>query len=101
MGQDFVSTLEGQSFIWDQEKAWTNVQKHGVTFERAREVFFDQLARYYDAAVDLEQRSACIGLARDMRLLYVVHALREGGFIRIISARMAERPDRRLYEDDE
>jgi uncharacterized DUF497 family protein len=97
---DVFSTLDGQPFVWDSDKAATNVQSHGVRFEQAREAFLDPLARYEDASPDEEARQACIGLAVDFRLLYVVHVVREADTIRIISARIAEAAERRRYEND-
>jgi len=97
---DVYSTLDGQSFVWDTEKAASNVSRHGVRFEQAREAFFDQLARYEDASPRGEARQACIGLTTDYRLLYVVHVIREGDVLRLISARPAEPAERRRYEND-
>jgi len=97
---DVFSALDGQTFVWDSEKAAGNLSKHGVCFDEAREVFLDQLARYEDASPDDEARQACIGLTTDYRLLYVVHVVREGDVLRLISARLAEPAERRRYEDD-
>jgi uncharacterized DUF497 family protein len=38
---DVFTTLDGQVFVWDSEKAVSNVSRHGVRFEQAREVFLD------------------------------------------------------------
>jgi uncharacterized DUF497 family protein len=97
---DVFTTLDGQVFVWDSEKATSNVSRHGVRFEQAREVFLDQLARYEDASPQEEARQACIGLTTDYRLLYVVHVVREGNVLRLISARIAEPAERRRYEND-
>ena len=97
---DVLSTLDGQMFVWDNEKAVSNVQQHAVRFERAREAFLDPLARYEDASPNREFRQACIGLTADYRLLYVVHVVREGNVLRIISARKAEAAERKRYEDE-
>ena len=97
---DVHSSLDGQSFVWDSDKASVNVTRHGVRFEQAREVFLDQLARYEDASPQDEARQACIGLTTDYRLLFVVHVVREGDVIRVISARLAEPAERRRYEND-
>ncbi|WP_041597116.1 BrnT family toxin [Granulicella tundricola] len=94
------SMLDGQRFVWDSDKAARNLAWHGVRFEQAREVFLDQLARYEDASPDEEARQACIGLTSEYRLLYVVHVVREGDVLRLISARLAERAERRRYEND-
>lgn len=91
----------GQRFVWDSEKASTNFGKHGVRFELACQVFFDPLIRVEDASVEGEERNAAIGLTEDWTLLFVVHLLREGETIRIISARPATAQERRDYEDDE
>ena len=97
---DIFSTLDGQLFVWDSEKALGNVLQHGVRFEQAREVFFDALARYEDASPQEEARQACIGLTADYRLLYVVHVVWEGDVLRLISARSAASAERRRYEDE-
>jgi len=93
---------DGQGFVWDSDKAASNASQHGVRFEQAREreVFFDQLACYEDASPQSEARQACIGLMIDYRLLYVVHVIREGDVLRLISARLAEPAERRFYEND-
>jgi uncharacterized DUF497 family protein len=97
---DVFTTLDGQAFVWDSDKASRNAQVHGVRFEQAREVFLDQLACYEDASPNEEARQACIGLTTDYRLLYVVHVIREGDVLRLISARPAESAERRRYEND-
>ena len=92
---DVLSTLDGQAFVWDSNKAL----RHGVRFEDAREVFLDQLARYEDASPYEEARQACIDLTTEYRLLYVVHVVREGDVLRLISARPAGPAERRRYEN--
>jgi uncharacterized protein len=92
---------QGQPFVWDSEKASSNLAKHGVRFETACQVFFDPFLRIDDADVVEEQRNAAIGLTEDWSLLFVVHLLREGDTIRIISARPATAQERRVYEDSE
>jgi uncharacterized DUF497 family protein len=97
---DVFSTLDGQAFVWDSDKSASNLSAHGLRFEPAREAFLDPLARYEDASPDQEARQACIGLTTEYRLLYVVHVIREGGVLRLISARLAEPAERRRYEDE-
>jgi uncharacterized protein len=97
---DVYSTLDGQGFVWNSEKATSNAAAHGVRFEQAREAFLDPLALYEDASPQEEKRQACIGLTTGYRLLYVVHVIREGDLLRIISARLAEAAERRRYEND-
>ncbi|WP_245631956.1 BrnT family toxin [Edaphobacter aggregans] len=57
--------------------------------------------RLEDASANGELRDVVIGFAEDWTLLFVVHALVEDDRIRIISARPATAPERRLYEDGE
>ncbi len=97
---DVFSILDGQAFVWESEKAARNALEHGVRFEQARELFLDPLARYEDASPQEEARQACIGLTTDYRLLFVVHVVREGDVLRLISARLAEPAERRRYEDE-
>ncbi len=93
---------EGQSFVWDLEKARTNLCKHGVSFEQACEVFFDPFLKAEDASTRYEQRDAVIGVAKGRKLLFVVNTLLESEDIfRIISARDATARERRTYEDSD
>jgi hypothetical protein len=101
MLMDICFLHHGQPFVWDSEKASTNVRKHGIAFEAACEVFFDPFVRIEDASIAKEERSAAIGLTEDWSLLYMVHILSEGETIRIISARPATAKERRFYEDTE
>jgi len=96
---DVYFLYHGQRFVWDSKKASSNVNKHGVSFEIACQVFFDPLIRMDDASIGGEERDAAIGLTEDWSLLFVVHLLREGDAIRIISARPATAQERRTYED--
>ena len=80
-------------FDWDPKKAEQNEKKHGVTFEDAETVFWDEQALLYEdpAPEDREDRFVLLGLSSSLRLLVVVHALRDRDTIRIISARRATR----------
>lgn len=89
--------LEGFGFEWDENKAQSNFQKHGVTFEEAAEVFLDPFHVTGNASANLEEREFALGYSLAERLLLVVHVER-GIRIRIISARVATRTERRLYE---
>ncbi len=86
-------------FAWDPEKARSNRQRHGVSFEEAMTVFGDPLAITtadpdHSAA---EHREVTVGWSDAARLLVVCHAERRGA-TRIISARMATSHERRRYE---
>jgi len=88
-----------QRFEWDEIKAAQNVRKHGVTFDDAASVFLDSLAYTFadpDHSVG-ESRMVTFGFSQVGRLLAVVHAER-GRAIRIISARVATRHERKIYE---
>ena len=87
-------------FEWDPRKARSNERKHGVSFEEARSVFFDEQALLLEDPQPLheEERFILLGVSASIRLLVVVHALRERDVIRIISARKATRLETREYK---
>ncbi len=89
----------GVKFEWDDEKAQDNVEKHGVTFGEATEVFYDPNAlEDYDVThSDEEARFFIIGLS-SRRLLYVIYAERVRDVVRIISARKADKAERHMYD---
>ncbi|OGP61407.1 MAG: hypothetical protein A2V67_01925 [Deltaproteobacteria bacterium RBG_13_61_14] len=87
-------------FIWDPRKAKRNIKKHGVTFEEARSVFFDECAiEFFDEPLSEEgDRFLPLGLSAHARLLLVCHCYREDeGTIRIISARKATKSESKHY----
>ena len=90
----------GQHFRWDAEKGRSNLDKHGIRFEQACQIFSDPLLKLLDDSPEDEARDAAIGLTEDWSLLFVVHVLREDDVVRLISARQATRAERRFYEDD-
>ncbi|AUS99977.1 hypothetical protein CLI64_06030 [Nostoc sp. CENA543] len=98
---DIVYRLQGVEFEWDSNKARSNIEKHGVTFEEATEVFFDPFYQTGDAnpinASSSEQRAFIIGYSLEQRFLLVVYVER-GLRTRIISACPATRTERKLYE---
>jgi hypothetical protein len=87
----------GRLFEWDEDKARSNVEKHGVTFEEAAEAFFDPFSQGGDASSGAERRDFLLGYSLTQRLLLVVHTDRSSR-TRIISARPATRAERKLYE---
>jgi uncharacterized DUF497 family protein len=94
---DTVYQLQGIEFEWDKNKADNNLEKHGVTFEEAAEVFFDPFYQVGDATSNHEQRDFIIGYSLSIRLLLVVYVERSER-TRIISARPTTRTERKLYE---
>lgn len=92
-------SLQDIQFEWDRAKAAANRRKHGVEFEEACQAFFDPFLRVVDAGDEGgEAREGILGLTVGWQLLHVVFVERGDSF-RIISARRATRPERRLYED--
>jgi uncharacterized DUF497 family protein len=89
------------NFEWDKSKAQENVRKHGVAFAEATTVFADPLAMTKpDAAHSThEPREVTMGISYRRRLLVVVHTER-GDNTRIISARLATRHERKMYEEN-
>lgn len=86
--------------VWDARKAAANKKKHGVAFEEAATVFADPLSLTGadpDHSVG-EHRWITFGQSVRGRLLAVAHT-DEGDIIRVISARAATRPEKRLYEE--
>ena len=79
-------------FEWDAEKASTNIKKHGVSFEEASSVFFDDNALLRDDPdhSEEEDRFIILGLSEAANILVVCHCYRMNDeIIRIISARKA------------
>jgi len=88
------------SFDWDDQKAKTNERKHGVSFEEAQSVFYDENARLrYDSDHSLdEERYILLGVSSLFRLLVVCHVYRQDDvIIRIISARKATKQEIQQY----
>jgi uncharacterized DUF497 family protein len=87
-------------FEWDDRKSISNKRKHGVSFEEAQTIFFDDSAiEYADPAYsDAEDRFLMLGRSYQLRVLVVCHCLRDSEtVIRIISARKATPKERRVY----
>jgi uncharacterized DUF497 family protein len=91
-------------FEWNSTKATANFKKHGVSFEEAKTVFYDEFAvQFYDSdnSVLEEDRFLMLGLSNESRILIVCHCERESGnTIRIISARRATSRERMYYAGD-
>jgi len=87
-------------FHWDQVKEAANAAKHGVTFDEATSVFNDPLSKVLPDPINSpgEDRAIMMGHTNQGRLLLVVFTDR-ADLIRIISAREANRRERREYEE--
>ncbi|MFH7244871.1 MAG: BrnT family toxin [Spirulina sp.] len=92
-----VYRIEGLEFEWDKNKAESNFEKHGVRFEEAAEAFLDPFYQVGDASRSGEERSFILGYSLTPRLLLAVY-VEIGSRTRIISARIATRSERHLYE---
>jgi len=89
------------TFEWDPAKAASNKKKHGVSFEEAQSVFYDEFAvQFFDCeSSEIEDRFLMLGLSSDAQLLMVCHCeCHEGNVIRIISARRATKNESQFYQ---
>jgi len=87
-------------FDWDSAKAASNFKKHGVSFEEAQSVFYDDFAiQFFDETNSSEEeRFLMLGMSSGTRLLLVCHCERDGGgVVRIISARKATKQESTFY----
>lgn len=84
---------------WDSKKAASNLRKHRISFEEAKSVFVDSLASTWrdDEHSSEEQRFLTIGCSSNGRVLLVGYAER-GDRLRIFSARLATKHERKNYE---
>ena len=88
------------TFEWDQKKTSSNLRKHGVSFKEAATAFGDPLSLTIpdpDHSIG-EDRFVLIGESQKERLLVVAHTERSDT-IRIISARLATRGERKSHEE--
>ena len=90
-------------FTWDDEKERINIRKHGVDFKAAARVFVDEdVLLEYNSVDEItgEERWDAIGIF-DAGILFVVYVDRiiidDNDIIRIISARYAERKEKKRY----
>ena len=93
--------MNSLEFTWDEKKNISNQKKHdGVTFEEAKTVFADELARLVPDPEhsDGEQRYILMGVSEQFRILTVCHCEINENTIRIISARKADKNEIKQYE---
>ena len=87
-------------FDWDENKNRINLEKHGITFEEASTVFFDERAILFDDpehSID-EDRFLLLGMSETAKVCIVCHCYRESDtVISIISARQATRKEEQRY----
>ena len=88
------------SFEWDEAKNAINIEKHGISFDEAKTVFYDENALVEpdpDHSAD-EDRFIILGFSSSAKLLVVCHCCREqDAVIRLISARKATKTESSYY----
>jgi uncharacterized protein len=85
--------------IWDQNKAKSNLKKHGISFEEAQTVLESKQQLILEDKDHDEERFIALGFSKYMNMLVVVYCYRLKDVIRIISARKATKKERELYEE--
>jgi uncharacterized protein len=88
------------SFEWESKKAELNKAKHGVSFDEAKTVFYDEMALIIPDPdhSKTEERFVIMGMSALSRVLVVVHCFRaNNNVIRIISARRAGTKEKQPY----
>ena len=94
--------METLKYEWDENKNEINKRKHGLSFETAREVFYDEFAILFDDPDHSigEERFLIIGSTKTEQICIVSHCYRDSeNTIRIISARRATKNEKRIYLD--
>lgn len=87
-------------FEWDENKNRINQTKHGITFEEAKTVFYDDNAIVFDDPDHSmeEERFLILGFSKRENLCIVSHCYRDkDNTIRIISARKATKNEAKIY----
>jgi hypothetical protein len=87
-------------FEWDDKKNKINTKKHGVSFEEARTVFYDEYAiQFFDPEhSEIEESDLLLGMSFKLKTLVVCHCFRqEETIVRIISARKADKDEEQVY----
>lgn len=90
-------------FDWDIRKSRANRTKHGVSFEEAQTVFFDENAvEFFDPDHSMvEDRFLLLGRSFKLRVLLVCYCYRKSeSVIRIISARKVTKKEKTLYSGE-
>jgi uncharacterized DUF497 family protein len=87
-------------FEWDARKSSVNKKKHGISFEEARTVFFDENAKLINDPDHSEDEDSFVllGVSSSLKVMLVCHCYREeGNVVRIISARKASTLESKQY----
>jgi len=91
------------NFDWNKLKAMANKRKHGISFEEAQTICYDENAVLFDDPdhSQSEDRFIMLGMSYKLRVLVVSHCEKHGDVIRIISARKAGRYEAGYYAEGE
>jgi len=92
-----------EGFEWGEEKNKTNQKKHGMPLRAAIPVFEDEYRiEIYDEDNSNygEDRYITIGYNKVSAILYVIYTMRINDRVRLISARLAEPHEKRLYQQN-
>lgn len=94
--------MEDIVFEWDENKNEINKRKHGLSFEEAQEVFYDDNAILFDDPDHSfgEERFLIIGMVKSSKICIVRHCYRNSdNVIRLISAREATKREKKTYQE--
>ncbi len=91
---------ESKSFDWDQGNINKNWDKHRVHHLECEEIFFNEplVTKVEKRGVSQEKRVSALGVTNEGRFLFVVFAIRRGR-IRVVSARDANKKERKIYHE--
>lgn len=92
--------MDNINFEWNEKENQINQRKHGINFEEAKTVFFDDNAILFDDPEHSmeEERFLILGISKNENLCIVSHCYRLGdNIIRIISARKATKNETKTY----
>ena len=92
--------MDGLRFKWDKKKEKINIKKHGISFEEANSVFYDEKAIQFfdpDHSED-EGRFILLGISFKLRIMVVCRCFRESEtVVRLVSARKADKDEQKEY----
>ena len=100
MDNDYVYL---DNFIWDINKATTNITKHHISFETACRIFNDPALYVFQDmknSTASEERYNCIGAVDGYLTVLTVTMTEREKYIRIISARKSNATERKLYYEN-
>lgn len=85
------------TFEYDPDKSSSNLQKHGIDFERAQLLWRDPNALEIQAKSDIESRYALIGKIEE--IIWIAFYTYRGNSVRLISVRRTRENEKRIYDE--